>query len=883
MFSKRESGFVFAVLALLVFSGFFVSAEYFGPQHTQIINSFSKPDGENYFEFTLPNSMNISNLTIIASIPPAGTACKVNISVYSVDSSNPVYLNLNGTIISARSPAYNTSLFVFSPTSGIKIPPMEVKRIIINSTSACPLVGNRINNAFVITAVGQYNLPLINVSLLPSAIVANNSSIIVPLTVPSTMELVQVDLNFSFVSALTASCPVNVSIRSSQKSVVIGTVDIGALAGNNQKSYLVSSPFNNAEVVLDTSVFVGTGASRVRCYKDKLNLTGVVVRGRVTTTAPAAPACTSFEYSDWDECSDGSQTRDIVSRSPADCTGGDPILTQSCGLGTCFTRCAQNGTLGAVAPYFTNSLASCVYGKNCENILIQRSSAMNIIWQYNYSDGSSESICSCNETSLIDNHITYIPSAVGVYSLPVFISDNNQKVLSKVGLYVLGVNGNNKTATVNKVINVEYECNNYCNGAGLKQAVFSINSDQTNRYRICEKRAAPNNNCFNWSSEVYTCSPGEKFDLFLNTCKFSQTNDCNGQRFFCSEYPLFSNAEKQFNAENLPVNCSLSTQNCFRCNSGFNYNPAHGSYGACVKDGCINNCTSSGGVCSIGSPSGNNLGSNSNYTCCTDESCYMCAANSHVYNNTCVLDVCEGLKPLDGAANVTFGANNTKSSSVFMNWTYVSGPVGACQWNCSVGYQLNVSDNRSCKPRETINCSILGGICSNVTSLINAQVDNYGNCSAVNDKCYICDSNYRKDGNSCVLRSCADDGKVNNGLGCVQNMSCSDGCILENKNGVANCVRFGFKLVFNGTKKYCDLQSLAFKNTLANNQVCNSHSECNSNFCFKNATSSYCMDLTTVGGIQDTIIKFVCWFKTIGQGEASYNSCKANKAAAYLQ
>ncbi len=131
--------------------------------------------------------------------------------------------------------------------------------------------------------------------------------------------------------------------------------------------------------------------------------------------------------------------------------------------------------------------------------------------------------------------------------------------------------------------------------------------------------------------------------------------------------------------------------------------------------------------------------------------------------------------------------------------------------------------------------------------------------------------------------SCVDTGRIDNGITCVENITCPNGCILENNRGVSVCVKPGFKLIAKGSTKYCDLQNLTFKTVLANNQVCNSHSECNSNFCFKNATASYCMDLTVVGGIQDTIIKFVCWFTTIGQGEANYNTCKANKAAAYLK
>ena len=42
-------------------------------------------------------------------------------------------------------------------------------------------------------------------------------------------------------------------------------------------------------------------------------------------------ACTSFTYSDWGECQDtNTKTRTVNSSTPSGCTGGNPVLTQSC-------------------------------------------------------------------------------------------------------------------------------------------------------------------------------------------------------------------------------------------------------------------------------------------------------------------------------------------------------------------------------------------------------------------------------------------------------------------------------------------------------------------------------------------------------------------------
>jgi len=42
------------------------------------------------------------------------------------------------------------------------------------------------------------------------------------------------------------------------------------------------------------------------------------------------PPCTSWTYSEWGTCSDGQQTRIVLSSLPAGCLGGSPILSQSC-------------------------------------------------------------------------------------------------------------------------------------------------------------------------------------------------------------------------------------------------------------------------------------------------------------------------------------------------------------------------------------------------------------------------------------------------------------------------------------------------------------------------------------------------------------------------
>jgi uncharacterized repeat protein (TIGR02543 family) len=57
------------------------------------------------------------------------------------------------------------------------------------------------------------------------------------------------------------------------------------------------------------------------------------VTATFTQTSPTT--CTSFTYSDWSACVNGQQTRTVTSSSPTGCTGGNPVLTQSCASLTC--------------------------------------------------------------------------------------------------------------------------------------------------------------------------------------------------------------------------------------------------------------------------------------------------------------------------------------------------------------------------------------------------------------------------------------------------------------------------------------------------------------------------------------------------------------------
>ena len=69
---------------------------------------------------------------------------------------------------------------------------------------------------------------------------------------------------------------------------------------------------------------------------DKTDTNGNCIRGTLATGL----VCTSFAYSDWSTCqSNSTKTRTTTSSSPDGCSGGDPVLTQSCSY---IPACAVN-------------------------------------------------------------------------------------------------------------------------------------------------------------------------------------------------------------------------------------------------------------------------------------------------------------------------------------------------------------------------------------------------------------------------------------------------------------------------------------------------------------------------------------------------------------
>ena len=70
--------------------------------------------------------------------------------------------------------------------------------------------------------------------------------------------------------------------------------------------------------------------------------TGTPVTSQACTYVPPVTACTSFTYSVWGACqSNSTQTRTVATSSPTGCTGGSPVLSQACTYVPPVTACTS--------------------------------------------------------------------------------------------------------------------------------------------------------------------------------------------------------------------------------------------------------------------------------------------------------------------------------------------------------------------------------------------------------------------------------------------------------------------------------------------------------------------------------------------------------------
>ncbi|GEM_PF-976140 len=93
------------------------------------------------------------------------------------------------------------------------------------------------------------------------------------------------------------------------------------------------------------------------------------------TGAALSITCTDFTYSGWGAClSNNTKTRSVTSSSPENCTGGNPVITQSCTYNRCYPNysinfggasiCLANGAQASATKSFSVKGLGCS-GRGC--------------------------------------------------------------------------------------------------------------------------------------------------------------------------------------------------------------------------------------------------------------------------------------------------------------------------------------------------------------------------------------------------------------------------------------------------------------------------------------------------------------------------------------
>ncbi|NTU98854.1 hypothetical protein HGA64_02520 [Candidatus Falkowbacteria bacterium] len=129
-----------------------------------------------------------------------------------------------------------------------------------------------------------------------------------------------------------------------------GYVDTG-LGEGTQYTYSLRAYASSTSVSADSVISVTTKSN-------------VVSGGGGGGGASSVTTCSSWTYSVWSVCSNGTQTRSIMTSSPTGCSGGSPVLTQTCTASTSTsatstsTASAASTTTTVITPATTTTSAS---------------------------------------------------------------------------------------------------------------------------------------------------------------------------------------------------------------------------------------------------------------------------------------------------------------------------------------------------------------------------------------------------------------------------------------------------------------------------------------------------------------------------------------------
>ncbi|MDP3057375.1 MAG: carboxypeptidase-like regulatory domain-containing protein [bacterium] len=117
-----------------------------------------------------------------------------------------------------------------------------------------------------------------------------------------------------------------------------GEGNLSGYGWSENTGWIKFNPANGGVIINSSGEFTGSALSE--------NIGWIIFGGdyKVKTDwrPQSARPCVSWTYSDWSGCSVGQQTRTIISSSPSGCSGGSPILSQTCSSGGGLPPAAYN-------------------------------------------------------------------------------------------------------------------------------------------------------------------------------------------------------------------------------------------------------------------------------------------------------------------------------------------------------------------------------------------------------------------------------------------------------------------------------------------------------------------------------------------------------------
>jgi len=130
------------------------------------------------------------------------------------------------------------------------------------------------------------------------------------------------------------------------------------------------------------------------------------------------PNCTSFSYSNWSSCNNNIQTRGVLTSLPANCTGGNPVLSQSCTINapTCtsftysnWSGCSNNQQTRTVLAFFPTNCSdgSPILSQSCTSHNVSHPSLPKCT-SFRYSAWSN-----CNDSQQTRSVISSSPEGCG--------------------------------------------------------------------------------------------------------------------------------------------------------------------------------------------------------------------------------------------------------------------------------------------------------------------------------------------------------------------------------------------------------------------------------------------------------------------------------------